>query len=204
MELQIHTLSTEDKSWVKYHDLVDTYIYHKPELGSMGAKPYHIYFTSLEKSKKGDVCIDVRNREVFKSPGAVLSPFAYKIIATTDPKVLALGITGILSISKEDLPKIVGALNKGNKVENWLYRPKDTDDDGDCEDCINTAGCHCCTYQLNKDGSIKLVWGEEKEEEIHRQKFLLVRSIAVNVFNETGLNARELLNRVNELEKLVK
>lgn len=146
-------------------------------------KPQHLHFLSDEKIKEGDWYIwGNGNNQIIQANNLIgfddsVKEHCKKIIATTDPKLRPCcgreypqncvienkcpDYPKVLSISQQDLPKIVDALNKGvTSVGIKVY------DGGIME-------THHKGQIQTKDGCIVLDWGVEKLEDFQGDKILV-------------------------------
>jgi len=167
-DLKIHAIPTEDRAEIVF-DTVGNRFEPSPDFPygeTVNVKPYHIYLTSDDEIKEGDWCrsnynellqISYKGSKVKEN----VNTFCRKIVATSDPnlRLESPAITAapelakkngwehypFHSISKEDHPLIVDALNNDKSI--WC----ETYDGGLYETH------HKGEIKLNEDGSIKLV-----------------------------------------------
>lgn len=110
VEAKVHMLPTEDASHIFMLDNVLKYSKTKTKVEKPNSNQcQHLYITTDEKPKKGEWCYAPSLDRVFQiTSDAPLPNEARKIIATTDPKLIAEGVKEIPQSFIEDYCKAGG------------------------------------------------------------------------------------------------
>lgn len=161
-ECQVVILFTEKPS--KIIKCSNQLSYH-PSGIDVGIKDYqHLYITSDEKIKSGELCLDDITGTIKKAENnlSFKDDYCLKIIATTDSSL------DIAQPSKQFIKKYIEEYNKGNKIENvlveqdhYIYNPEtekeyksvDRIDIMDCEQHskVKVDSHNCITIKPIKD-----------------------------------------------------